>query len=803
MSFPATLPGFVAFDPAGYTHSQVTCINTSGVAAGNCSDSSYNSKGFVRAADGTITIFGPSTYGTQPTCINDAGVIGGYYVDSGGAQRLFVIGPPYGSGDFTSISPAGWETSGDPNTMEIRGINSSGTVCGFFYLHSGGGEHGFVLAPPYTASPTILNDPSGHTYVFGINDSGMVTGQSTHGPSSMYSHGFVASSPYSSFTDFDVTGGSITGSTCGYAINNSGVVVGAGVYGSPSLPCFVRAADGTITTFDPSVGAGYQCLGLCINSSGVVAGGWRGTPWKGFIAVAPYGPTNITAVPDPPGTYEGTGNGTVVFAINAGGVPAGDYSTGSFIFHSFIGWYTPPPPSISGTANVYLLPLFIGGLDARVQQFGIRYISTMGDYSDPLHVTVTTPPPDPPELTLGAKMATHVVLQLSPANYDTGPFANQARKDILSTTLQYSHDSAFVTGVFSLSAAGNITEANFVVPDSIADWYVQGQRADGFGNGGWGPTLTVPLVNIIDSGFMRGQGSIIPALDSLVTALFTYTATSIGGGGPNTGEIVVIWPTFEIEYADTSMQVLVSGGLDSGATLAASGSGPTNYNLFPKVAPINGSPVEFDNPSGVPGGWCIPDSSADLVTAAADVQRDGEVSLGGSDLSFVAIVPAAGGGGGGGGSGGGGGGGHQCIVFGEKVVVAARGETPVELLAVGDLVLGADPETGLEQWNAVESLAFGEADCVALSIKEDKCVKLSKSALCPVRDDLAVAHKLVRAGVVNGRHSMFRRGVSYWQQVSGLVDLGPLRVVQVKLRPRPWMLVNGILLHNSLKIQTN
>jgi hypothetical protein len=452
-------------------------------------------------------------------------------------------------------------------------------------------------------------------------------------------------------------------------------------------------------------------------------------------------------------------------------------------------------PQNSGSANIFLQPLFMEALDARVQQFNVRYISAMGDYSEPLQVTVTTPPPDPPTLTLGAKMATHVMLQLTPSNYDTGPFAGQARKDILSTMLQYSHDSAFVSGVLSVSAAGNATDMNFVLPDSAADWYVQGQRADNFGSGAWGPTLDVPLGNIIDSGFLRGQGSIIPALDNLVTALFTYTATSIGGGGPNTGEIVVDWPNFEIEYADASIQVLVSGSLDSGVTLISNSGSPINYNLFPKVAPVNGSPVQFDNPSGAPGGWCIPDSSADLVTAAADVQRDGEVSLGGTALSFVAIMPAAGGGGGGGGSGGGGGGGAQCIVFGELLRSAKRGDIPAESAVVGELEQGADPDTSEEKWNAVERLAFGEEESLQVTLADGSTKKVSKSTSCPVLVDDKVTQ--VTASQLDGTCKLFSRKSWGWVPIAEISDLGPQKVVRIQLKPLCWLFVNDVLSHNN------
>ena len=770
---------FITFDAAlGALYTSPTSVNSSGDCTGSYQASGGGiGHGFLRTSDGIIITFDPVgalNTGTLPYSINDSDVIAGSYQGSDYVFHGFVRAS---DGTITSFDPVGslWTW--------VYSINNGGTIAGG-YLDSLT-SHGFLRASDGTI--TSFDAPVGFGFQtngsFSLNDSDAAT-TSIVDLTGTY-HGYIRASD-GSVTIFDVPGAT---STVPWGINSNGDTTGNYIDAESAHHGFVRLADGTILSFD--VAGATSTYPKAINSAGVITGYYNDGADHGFVrdAVGIITPFDIP-----------TSSATDPADLNASGVVVGSYADSvEYLTHGFIG--VPSPSGVTGTVDAYLQPLFIEGLDARVQQFNVRFISAMGDYSEPLQVTVITSPPDPPTLTLGAKLATHVMLQLTPSNYDSGPFTGQARKDILFTTLQYSHDSAFVTGVLTFSAAGNATEANFVLPDSLSDWYVQGQRSDSFGDGAWGPTLTVPLGNIIDSGFMRGQGSIIPALDNLVTALFTYTATSNAGGGPNTGEIVVSWPNFEIEYADASMQVLVSGSLDSGVTLTSDSGSPINYNLFPKAAPIDGSPVQFDNPSSAPGGWCIPDGSTDLVTAAADVQKDGTVSLGGSNLSFIAIMPAAGGGGGGGGSGGGGGGGHQCIVFGESVMVATRGKTLVEMLVVGDLVLGADPETGREQWNAVESLAFGEADCIALSISGGGSVRLSKSAICPVYDGVVVSK--VRAGTVNGRHRMFSSRVSDWQQISGIADLGPQRVVHIKLQPRPWMLVSGVLLHNSIKTQNN
>jgi hypothetical protein len=62
-------------------------INPSGEITGDYFDVS-GVHGFVRAADGTITIFGPS--GTNPQSINPRGEITGSYIDSSTVYHAFL-----------------------------------------------------------------------------------------------------------------------------------------------------------------------------------------------------------------------------------------------------------------------------------------------------------------------------------------------------------------------------------------------------------------------------------------------------------------------------------------------------------------------------------------------------------------------------------------------------------------------------------------------------------------------------------------------------------------------------------------
>jgi hypothetical protein len=94
--------------------------------------------GFIRATDGTITIFDDplSTNGTRPMGVNNLGQIVGQY--NTGPDHGFIYDPT--AGTFTTVD--------DPNATNgsiITGINDNGWLVGQF--NSGGSTHSFIATP--------------------------------------------------------------------------------------------------------------------------------------------------------------------------------------------------------------------------------------------------------------------------------------------------------------------------------------------------------------------------------------------------------------------------------------------------------------------------------------------------------------------------------------------------------------------------------------------------------------------------------------------------------------------------------
>ena len=112
------------------------------------------------------------------------------------------------------------------------------------------------------------------TFGSGINDGGVVTGK--YLDVNQFAHGYVRASD-GTFTTFDPPGatfGQFQG-TIPVRINTSGVVVGTFQGPDGALHGFLRAADGTITTFDAPGALNQTSSGTMatdINDSGVIVG---------------------------------------------------------------------------------------------------------------------------------------------------------------------------------------------------------------------------------------------------------------------------------------------------------------------------------------------------------------------------------------------------------------------------------------------------------------------------------------------------------------------------------------------------
>ena len=271
-----------------------TSISASGVITGAEGDPSFGcttwsrfdrtpigcggSHGFIRMADGTITVFdgpvnpsfgNPSTF---PTAINSTNAVVGQYntCDQGQCSTSFLRTP---DGTFSTFDPPGATPYNGPRPV---GINASGTIAGTFVADSNLG-HGYLRAPDGTF--TAIDAPgaalgangSGGTSLAGINSMGAVTGSFTDANSVV--HGYVRA-PDGTFTIFDVPGSVSTGAG---SINDKGTVVGGYATPTPSGPynfhVFLRAADGTFTTFDAPVQS--FALSSGVSSSNAVAGNYQ------------------------------------------------------------------------------------------------------------------------------------------------------------------------------------------------------------------------------------------------------------------------------------------------------------------------------------------------------------------------------------------------------------------------------------------------------------------------------------------------------------------------------------------------
>ncbi len=118
----------------------------------------------------------------------------------------------------------------------------------------------------------------------------------------------------------------------------------------PNTNCFLRAADGAITTFNPPGAITSNCL--AINNDGVIAGYYcdLSNVCHGFLRAADGTITTI----DVPGAGTGFYQGTTANAINQAGTITGYYQDASGVSHGFLraadGTLTPfDPPNSQNT----------------------------------------------------------------------------------------------------------------------------------------------------------------------------------------------------------------------------------------------------------------------------------------------------------------------------------------------------------------------------------------------------------------------------------------------------------------------
>ncbi len=346
--------------------------NATGDIAGLYFNPAATYHGFVCTApctSATMTTFEATTaaglnQGTVPIGINAAGAIAGLYEDPNGVTAVLPYSALHGfvcANPCTSSTITPFNVPGAPTTMGNRGtsgisINDNGVIVGN-WTDVNALFHGFVRTA--TGTITIFDAPNAGTgshvdqgtFPIAVNTAGEITG--FYKDATSLNHGFVCSAPCTpatAITPFDVSGaiansGLFGGGTIPLSINTAGVIVGSYADANRVYHGFVRAATGTITTFDAPGASTITGSGLIrgtaaisVNTAGDITGFYVDASgvFHGFVRAANGTITTF----DAPGAIAGTVTplllgGTIPVSINASGDIAGFYLDTNGMFHGF------------------------------------------------------------------------------------------------------------------------------------------------------------------------------------------------------------------------------------------------------------------------------------------------------------------------------------------------------------------------------------------------------------------------------------------------------------------------------------
>ncbi len=304
-----------------------------------CSSIAWSQKKTITTFDVPGAGKGPGQ-GTLGFVINPKGVIEGEYLDGNNVYHGFVRSP---GGSITTFDAPGAGTGPGQGTQPFS-LNSRGEISGF-YTDPSGLSHGFARAVDGTiitfdapgasnggCAPPIIC--SSGTQGASINREGTIAGQ--YVDNSGVFHGCLRS-PGGSITTFDAPGagtgpGQGTFITFADGINPEGAIAGAYADAEGVFHGFVRAPDGTFTTFDPTGSVFTNNSGITPNgtvtSYYLVASGVS----RGYVR----SPNGDITVFDAPGAGTGFGQGTFPENINSRGDVTGQYVDASGVNHGFL-----------------------------------------------------------------------------------------------------------------------------------------------------------------------------------------------------------------------------------------------------------------------------------------------------------------------------------------------------------------------------------------------------------------------------------------------------------------------------------
>jgi hypothetical protein len=247
---------------------------------------------------------------------------------------------------FTTFEIPAAGIAANQGTFAI-GINALGVTAGY-YTDSNGVSHGFLRSPD--GSITLFDPPgvegltgSGQgTVVYGLNPLGAVAG--FYLDANFVNHSFLRA-PNGSITTFDdPSAGSVVGSyqgTIAYDINVWGTIAGFYRDANDINHGFVRSPWGAFTTFDAP-------------AAGSVVGSYQGTITAGFSGLTPFGAITGSYIDannvyhgylrNPDGTFKAfdpgvvsvSGDGTFPTSLNLSATITGQFIDDNNVSHGFL-----------------------------------------------------------------------------------------------------------------------------------------------------------------------------------------------------------------------------------------------------------------------------------------------------------------------------------------------------------------------------------------------------------------------------------------------------------------------------------
>jgi hypothetical protein len=274
--------------------------------------------------------------GTSTFAINPAGVITGFLSDADGVRHGLVRAP---NGTITTFDVPGAGTEFFQGTRAYS-INPAGAVTGW-YSDASNVAHGYVRAPGGSITTFDVPDAGGAgtaslpgTFGYNINPAGVIAGYYTD--VNFVFHSFVRARD-GTITTFDAPGASTSSGQGTFTaqfngINPAGAVTGNYIDASGVNHGYVRAPGGAITVFDVP-GAGNAGPGG-INPAGTIVGSYMDASGvnHGFVRAADGTFTTF----DIPGAGTAPGEGTLGENINTPGDVDGLYIDASVVFHFFV-----------------------------------------------------------------------------------------------------------------------------------------------------------------------------------------------------------------------------------------------------------------------------------------------------------------------------------------------------------------------------------------------------------------------------------------------------------------------------------